>query len=211
EVALVELDVHLQAEVVEALDGVSADGCDAACHEEVAGAADDREVPRGVAHEVGAHEVERALVRRGVEHDGEAEPGGQRLLLIIEVEPLRACRRLLPGQGQRLPHCHGVVEHHQRAEVGAVLPVGRGQRRRLGGRRRGRVRRVVAVVEDVVVVERHVHARLIGAVGDHPRQAVGGARHAEQKNHDGDGQRQLGRCHEALHCSQRNCSEESTS
>uniref|UniRef100_A0A8R7PBF2 Uncharacterized protein n=1 Tax=Triticum urartu TaxID=4572 RepID=A0A8R7PBF2_TRIUA len=199
DVALVELDVHLQAEVVEALDGIGADGCDAARHEEVAGAADDGEIPRGVAHEVGADEVERALVCGRVEDDGEAEPGGQRLLLIVEVEPLSARRRLLPGQGQRPPHRHGVVEHHQRAEVGAVLPVSRGQRRRLGGRRRRRVRRVVAVVEDVVVVERHVHARLVGAVGDDPRQAVGGARHAQKKHHDHDGQRQLGRWREALH------------
>jgi hypothetical protein len=54
-----------------------------------------------------------------------------------------------------------------------------------------------AVVEDVVQIERHLLARLVGVAGDQPAPAVGDTRQAD---HDHDAQKQLGRCCEALHC-----------
>jgi hypothetical protein len=50
-------------------------------------------------------------------------------------------------------------------------------------------------------VERHLLAWLFRVVTrDKALPAVGGARETEQEHHDHNGQRQLGRSREALHC-----------
>jgi hypothetical protein len=197
DVALVELDIHLQPEVVRALEGVGAEGGDAARHEEVAGAADDGDVPRLRGDGVGAHEVERAPVRRGVEHEREGEPRAQRLLPVVEVEALGARHGL---RRQRAPRRHRVVEHHHLAEVGVVDGHRPAQQRRLRRDRRRRVRRVGAVVQDVVVVDRHLLARLVVARDELLLAAMGDAAGQHKQQDDDTDRAELVSWREALHC-----------
>ena len=122
-------------------------------------------------------------MRRGVEHEREGEPCAQRLLLVVEVEALGARHRL---RRQRAPRRHHVVEHHHLTEEGVVDGHRPAQQRRLRRHRRRRVRRVGAVVEDVVAVDRHLVARLAVGARDELLAAMGDADDAGGQQDDDD-------------------------
>jgi len=99
-----------------------------------------------------------------------------------------------------VPRRHHVVEHHHLAEVAVVDGHRPAQQRRLRRDRRRRVRRVGAVVEDVVVVDRHLVARLAVGARDELLAAMGDVAGGQPKQQDDDtDQAKLVRWREALH------------
>lgn len=113
-------------------------------HEEIAGAADDRQIPRFLEQWIAADDVESPFIVGGVEHQSVSKPCTIIILLVVEVEPLssRHRRREEPAVLRQR-----VVEHHHHAEVEVA------DARVVGDLHGGGVGGVGAVEEDVVIVK----------------------------------------------------------
>lgn len=92
--AFIQLNIDAKPEVNISLERVRHQSGHATGHEEVAGAANYRNVPSLVHQRVSPSKIQATLVVSGRKHKGKAKPSCENILLVIDIEPLGTPDRL---------------------------------------------------------------------------------------------------------------------